>query len=88
MEFIYVVHFKTKCFHIFSNLIFCSFTFSYNIRLYKNSTKFMFAIISKSNHVIGDIAKEQGISPIQWEGPVWIKVAQNRETRKKEQERK
>ena len=37
---------------------------------------------------IRDIAKEQGISPIQWEGPVWIKVAQNRETRKKEQERK
>ena len=26
---------------------------------------------------IRDIAKEQGISPIQWEGPVWIKVAQN-----------
>ena len=37
---------------------------------------------------IRDIAKERGISPIQWEGPVWIKVAQNRETRKKEQERK
>ena len=35
-----------------------------------------------------NIAKERGISPIQWEGPVWIKVAQNRETRKKEQERK
>ena len=37
---------------------------------------------------IRDIAKKQGISPIQWEGPVWIKVAQNRETRKKKQERK
>lgn len=36
---------------------------------------------------IGDIAKKQGISPIQWEGPAWIKVAQQRnekeETRKK-----
>ena len=27
---------------------------------------------------IGDIAKKQGISPIQWEGPAWIKVAQQR----------
>ena len=36
---------------------------------------------------IRDIAKKQGISPIQWEGPAWIKVAQQRnekeETRKK-----
>lgn len=37
---------------------------------------------------IRDIAKKQGISPIQWEGPVWIKVAQNREMRKKKQKRK
>ena len=27
---------------------------------------------------IRDIAKKQGLSPIQWEGPVWIKVAQQR----------
>lgn len=36
---------------------------------------------------IRDIAKKEGISPIQWEGPAWIKVAQQRnekkETRKK-----
>ena len=35
---------------------------------------------------IGQIAGKT--FPIEWEGPVWIKVAQNRETRKKEQERK
>lgn len=35
---------------------------------------------------IGQIAGKT--FPIEWEGPVWIKVAQNRETRKKKQERK
>ena len=35
---------------------------------------------------IKGIAKEQGFSPIQWEGPVWIKVAKQRN--KKEESRK
>ena len=31
---------------------------------------------------IRDIAKKQGISPIQWEGPAWIKVAEQRKKEK------